>query len=280
MNTQTRERIFWVGLAVVSIFLAVSIASAESAATAPAGAPDTVSSDQKNEAGDRELRRQRKGDWFAGKLGLTDQQKEQLKALRTTEREKTKAVRETLRAKRIELRTELEKPETDAAAFSKIASEIKALEAQLFDLRTEEMLQVKQIFTPEQREKMKQLREEHEKKKDANDGMRGSWRERIGQRMKGMKERGDFESSEDALGGPLEDDMFARGRGRGKNKASGCPCSVMQPPPPPAPCVCQCECGQGSARDGGDKDMRAPDADDDMPPPPFEDDDMSREPEL
>ena len=93
---------------------------------------------------------------FIKELGLTPEQEEQIKALRSGQKEKRGELWVKIQAKRLELKEELEKPTTDRARIDSIVTELKALMAEKLDQRVEGILSMKKILTPEQYEKFKE----------------------------------------------------------------------------------------------------------------------------
>jgi Spy/CpxP family protein refolding chaperone len=93
---------------------------------------------------------------FIKELGLTQEQQDKLDALRKAHREENKDLREALKEKRQALKKELAKPVSDNNAISAIATEMKDIQAQLIDNRINNILQVKEVMTPEQYQKFQQ----------------------------------------------------------------------------------------------------------------------------
>ena len=93
---------------------------------------------------------------FAEQLGLTPQQREQLKALRGSRTDQEKQMLQ-LKLKRIELREMIEKGE---ASDEQILAQAEALSKATLDQnmqRIKKLLAVRKILTPEQRSKFKEL---------------------------------------------------------------------------------------------------------------------------
>ena len=83
-------------------------------------------------------------------LGLSQEQVEQIKKNKKAEIEKNRELHASLREYRQELKSELEKPESDNAEIERIAKSIKSIQADMVDVRIENVLKVKLILTPEQ----------------------------------------------------------------------------------------------------------------------------------
>ena len=104
-------------------------------------------------------------------LGVSDEQRAQLKANKEKNREAMKAVHEQKKSLREELNQELMKPELDMAKVKEIHEKMKALDAQVSDNRLDSILEVRKILTPEQfgkflsvmKEKMNKFHEGKEK---------------------------------------------------------------------------------------------------------------------
>jgi Spy/CpxP family protein refolding chaperone len=120
---------------------------------------------------------------FAEELGLTQEQKDAMKAQREQSRAKMKETREKLRDSQKALHEELQKPETDSAAIDNIVYRIKEAQGELIDQRVESFLSMKKILTPEQFQKMGGLGETRKKE----------WMEKKGRKDPGEKKsRGGF----------------------------------------------------------------------------------------
>ena len=97
-------------------------------------------------------------------LGLTTEQRDELKENRIAHREKAKAIFESLKKETAKLKEELKNPEASSASVAPMATKIKSLQGQLVDLRIEGILTVKEILTPEQFAKFQQMVEERVEK--------------------------------------------------------------------------------------------------------------------
>jgi len=87
-------------------------------------------------------------------LQLTDDQEKKMQEHRRTHQEKMKALREQMQAQRDELKKELDKPQSDTAALTRISNETKTIAGKLIDERLAGILEVKKILTPEQFQKL------------------------------------------------------------------------------------------------------------------------------
>jgi Spy/CpxP family protein refolding chaperone len=93
-------------------------------------------------------------------LNLTDQQKAQLADMRYEMRHKKIEIVSKLKLKKLELRHELGKEEINKRTIDKIAGEIKALKANMVDLKIEKALKFRSILTAEQVKKLQTLKNE------------------------------------------------------------------------------------------------------------------------
>ncbi len=123
-------------------------------------------------------------------LGLTQEQQDQLKARRGAEKEQWKTGREALKTKMRALHEEISKPDMDKAKVDAIVMEINTLKGQEFARRTEGIVAMKEILTPEQFAK---FQEHHQKKMEKK-----QWKWKKG--PKGG--RGDFPQKGDDVSGP------------------------------------------------------------------------------
>ena len=87
-------------------------------------------------------------------LSLAPAQAEQMKTHRKTQMEQVKQLNKSMKEAQESLRVELDKPSTNMIAVEKLTSEIKSIEARKIDSKTQGILDVKKILTPEQFSKM------------------------------------------------------------------------------------------------------------------------------
>ncbi|MBU4313138.1 MAG: Spy/CpxP family protein refolding chaperone [Candidatus Omnitrophica bacterium] len=120
---------------------------------------------------------QEKGEEYAGKktdnltkeLGLTPEQEEKIKALKTEQREAKKQLMDKIQSKKAELKEELEKATTNRARINSIVKELSALMEYKLEQRVESVLSMREVLTPEQYEKFKEEKEHFK-------GKKGGWR--------------------------------------------------------------------------------------------------------
>jgi Spy/CpxP family protein refolding chaperone len=151
INMKKKSRIIFVCLGIFSLLLFFSIAYAQ-----------PFHNDWKKERG----RRKGFDTELIEKLGLTFEQQEQLKKLRTVHREEMGETIKTLRYKRFELFQELEKPESDKKKITNLVTEVKTLQGKLLDIRVDNILKMKGILTPEQYKKLHSYNNRKKRMKD------------------------------------------------------------------------------------------------------------------
>lgn len=100
------------------------------------------------------------------KLGLTDQQVADIRALLQDRRNAARADFQALRAARRQLRSLIGQPIADPAAVQSTAAQLKALQGKLFDERLQTQLAIRSKLTPEQWQRWTELR---------RDGMGRHW---------------------------------------------------------------------------------------------------------
>lgn len=92
------------------------------------------------------------------RLGLSDAQVQQVKAIGDTLRARTKAQRDQLRPLRQKMRALMQADAIDVGAIYAVRSQIHAIQQVLNDEGFRARVQMLQVLTKEQREKMKQFR--------------------------------------------------------------------------------------------------------------------------
>ncbi len=113
-------------------------------------------------------------------LGLSPQERVQMKALREEYRGKQGALREQIQAKHEAIRKELDGVNPDRAKAEAIIKEMSVLEEQMAMNRVDEILKIRAILTPEQFQKLHQLHEKKAEKRahDMNkNGRHGGWKD-------------------------------------------------------------------------------------------------------
>jgi len=112
-------------------------------------------------------------------MDLKPEQREQLWEQRAENREKMKEVNAALREERRSLRKELQKSDSSEQLIQNIVSKMKELEGERIDRRVDNFLKMKEILTPEQFQKMCQMKKQakHRKRGRHGKGSRGGMKE-------------------------------------------------------------------------------------------------------
>ncbi len=105
-------------------------------------------------------------------LGITPEQKARLSEQRKEFKAKNKKLVKELRSKRKELKAELEKQHMNRARVNRIVKDIKNLTGEKLQNRVDKIVSMKNIFTPEQFEKLKNKMEKHHAHMRSNRGKR------------------------------------------------------------------------------------------------------------
>ena len=101
---------------------------------------------------------------IAKELDLTPEQKEQLKEQMFQARLKKMQTRNKVKVEELKLRHELEKKEVDKETVGKIVEELKRLSGITLEQRVNSILEMKEIITPEQFEKLQSLNKQKKRK--------------------------------------------------------------------------------------------------------------------
>ena len=91
-------------------------------------------------------------------LALTPDQETQLKNHREKHRSQMETLHQQIKTRKEQIREELQKEDFDLNKVKQIHSELKSLKDQMEDHRLDRILQVRQILTPEQFNKFKELK--------------------------------------------------------------------------------------------------------------------------
>lgn len=149
----------------------------------PPPPPHSEGRPQHDRMGERGQGMRKMREQFAQKLGITDDQKKKIHEIRGDHSSREKSQLQE-RLARIELRELIQKgTASDEEVMSKV-HELNKMLAKQNEERVGRLLAIRKILTPEQREKLKSMRDEHG----------GEMRERLGERMRsrigeGMKPR-------------------------------------------------------------------------------------------
>lgn len=93
------------------------------------------------------------------RLGLTDQQAAEIRALLDAQRAAARADHQNLMAARRQLHSLLDQPTSDAAAIQTAGAQVKDLQAKVLDHRLQALLAVRAKLTPEQWSQWRALRQ-------------------------------------------------------------------------------------------------------------------------
>ncbi len=96
--------------------------------------------------------------WWASELNLTKEQEDKLIELRKRQWEATKALRDQMYQKRQEMRSLFANPGTDDATIIAKQKELSGLQQKMQEAMVQFRLEERKVFTPEQLNKMKDLR--------------------------------------------------------------------------------------------------------------------------
>jgi len=112
-------------------------------------------------------------DEYLQELNLTPEQMEQFTKQREEKRSAMEGLRNSIREKHRELREELDRETTDSEKLASIVSDLKSLEAQRIDQKVKSIVQMKEILTPEQFQKMQSMHKKHWKEGHGKKGKKG-----------------------------------------------------------------------------------------------------------
>jgi Spy/CpxP family protein refolding chaperone len=96
------------------------------------------------------------GGRMAKDLGLTPEQQQKMKDLRTTHQQEVSPIREQIKAKMLDIRLEMEKDAPDTGVLDRLVGEAETLKASLHKARLHHLLDLKKILTPEQWQKARE----------------------------------------------------------------------------------------------------------------------------
>lgn len=126
------------------------------------------------------------------KLGITQEQHQQLESNRQLQEETVKGLREAIKQQRGKLQQALKDPQTTRESVEPIVAQMKALQGQLIDQRVNAIFTAKTILTPEQFAQFNEMAGKH------SAAEKGRMRERSKQRKGTWLMKGD----DDLFGGP------------------------------------------------------------------------------
>jgi Spy/CpxP family protein refolding chaperone len=106
------------------------------------------------------------------KLGLNDEQKTKVEKLNDDHFKKVGELRKDLKAATDGLKAELEKEKTNKSAIKKLSKRIKNAQSKMVDLRTDHILNLKGILSPEQFKKLNELQNDRGRRMSSPRGKR------------------------------------------------------------------------------------------------------------
>jgi len=121
---------------------------------------------------------------ISDELGLTKEQKEKLKDQRFKEQYNKTEIRNNIKLKELALRHELEKSTVNMDAVNGIVNELKELQGKKIDQRVQAILNMKQLLTEEQFEKLLAVNQRCMQRS----GMAGAFKGHAMKKMKGQCE--------------------------------------------------------------------------------------------
>ena len=103
-------------------------------------------------------------------LVLIRKQQKQFKTFREADKAKLKELKEAMKENRHALRDELKTYDTDTSAINSTVAKMKTLQSEMIDLRVASFLQMKKILTPEQYEKLQEMKGQRKSKRSGRHG--------------------------------------------------------------------------------------------------------------
>lgn len=104
--------------------------------------------------------------FFAEQLGLTDEQKTQLKQIRESHKESIKPLVEELRAKQKDLRQSFDAENYNESLATQKISEMSGIKAKLIGEKIKLKKELLAVLTPEQKVKLEQIKEQFKSRRD------------------------------------------------------------------------------------------------------------------
>jgi len=158
------KKIFWMAALCLSFMIMPLVARAEQG-KAPVAAP-AAGMDEKMAAEEQKTE---------AELGLNPEQRQKMQALRQESQAKQKALMDELRSKRASLKDELESDNPNRGKVDGLVADVKALQGKMLDNRIDQVFKMRATLTPEQYQKLKELRKKHQAD---GGGMKGKMHER------------------------------------------------------------------------------------------------------
>ncbi|MFC1644195.1 Spy/CpxP family protein refolding chaperone [Candidatus Omnitrophota bacterium] len=111
------------------------------------------------------------------KMDLSKEQREQFKTHREEQKAQMKELKDALKEKRKALHAELKNYDSDESTIKSTVAELKTIQGQMLDQKVNSFLGMKKILTPEQFQKMNELRDE--KRKQKHEKMQGYKKDQV-----------------------------------------------------------------------------------------------------
>ncbi len=159
--------------AAMSTALAVPLAFGQNTGTPPAGSSSGQVAGANGMPGRHMAYRNRMQRNAFRQLDLTADQKTQIRQIRQKERPEILALRKDVRAKRQEIRQAYQNGSFNEAVATQKLTELAPIEAKLMAERYKVHQEILSVLTPQQKEKLQQLREQRKMKVSGSNGQQG-----------------------------------------------------------------------------------------------------------
>ena len=150
----------WIPALLIAVLSLSPVATVTSYAQSSPSAPPQEGGMYKQERGMHKL----------DQLGLSPQQKEQIRALRENEKQKNGAL--ITQAKDLREQAKAARESGDQAKLESVRSQMQALKPRLQEARADFKQKLDAILTPEQRTKLDQMRAEHKEQRRGGEGLK------------------------------------------------------------------------------------------------------------
>lgn len=107
---------------------------------------------------------------MANKLGLTEEQRSKIKQNREASKAKLESYMEQIKAEKDKLKALLEDPNSSKNALMNQFETISSLKTKMMRVRFENMISIKEMLTPDQQKKFKELMAQHKKRDEKRFG--------------------------------------------------------------------------------------------------------------
>lgn len=153
----TAKRFVVAGILVVTALVPIGVATAQPVpgGRGPCDRPEgLLSPEDRQLIGDRMMQR------MQDRLGLTQEQANEIRGVIRSQRDQVRGERQKLCEARVELRQLLGRQDADPGAVKAVTERVKALQGGMLDRRVDTYLALRSKLTPEQWEKWRELRQE------------------------------------------------------------------------------------------------------------------------